>query len=41
MLKVNDLKNLKDIATYRKDKTHIKLDYNYNIEKALNSNVRE
>ena len=28
MLKVNDLKDLKDMATYRKDKTPFKIDYN-------------
>ena len=39
MLKFKDLKNnLKDIATYLKDKTHIKIDYNER-QQALNSNV--
>ena len=38
MLKFKDLKNLKDIATYLKDKTHIKIDYN-ELQQALNSNV--
>ena len=39
MLKFKDLKNnLKDIATYLKDKTHIKIVYN-RLQQALNSNV--
>ena len=31
-------KDLKDIAKYLKDKTHIKIDYN-ELQQALNSNV--
>ena len=41
MHKVNNFKNLNDMAKYLKAKTHIKIDYNQTIEKTLNSNDRE